>query len=162
MKQMHNLVQRLLEKYVGGTEYFDNLDAELRKPENFPIFEALFKGLNNVVVSGRFGQYFLDQYMKGKISVPGTIVVLNGGLRHGAKADVVFIRGSIAHKWFVFVDDSFYKGCTQRAVARYLAENDGVIIRTRVAYDGSIELEDSVSSFYRYHNPKNTIGIPFA
>jgi hypothetical protein len=152
-EKVNKIVDFLLERYKGGEEYFDNLDAEIRKEENKDIIIELFKGLENksVIVSGKFGSHVLEMYKKGEVKCSGFMFV-NGGLRYG-KVARASVRG-IFQSEAVFIDDSFYKGRTRDRINEFLTTKVGYkskVVETRVVYDGSIDKDWSVGSFFRYH-----------
>lgn len=150
--KLNELVRTLLEQYGGGTPYFDALDSHLRQPENLVIVQALFRNVENVVLSGSFGYNFLGLLAAGKVHVPGSIVVLNGGLRHGITPRQVMSRGPIRNKLFTFIDDSYYKGRTLRSVQEYLSRFDALVMNTRVAYDGSQSDPENLYALYTYRS----------
>lgn len=152
MTKLNNIVETLLKQFVGGEAYFDKLDEVLRDPENFDIIQKLFSPLAdcNVVMSGKFGHHVLELFDNGLIHV-NSLIVVNGGLRKGEVKEIK-VRNLYKNSAYVFVDDSFYKGRTRDKVAEFMAKFHCDISHTRVAYDGSIEKDNSVISIFRYHS----------
>lgn len=151
MVKLNNIVEQLIEQFVGGETYFDKLDETLRDPRNFDIILHLFSTLNctNVVMSGKFGYHILDLFDRGLIPVK-SLVVVNGGLRRGKVTSVEFRNFQEGEK-YVFVDDSFYKGRTRLKVAKFLKSINCEMTKTMVVYDGSPVKDEKVFSLYRYH-----------
>jgi hypoxanthine-guanine phosphoribosyltransferase len=151
--KINKIVDELLKVYKGGEEYFDNLDEVIRKEENKDIILELFKGLQygNVVVSGKFGKHIEQMFLKAEIDVLN-LIVINGGLREGNVREVKsYTSSDISNSYFVFIDDSFYKGRTREKINDYLKTYNSQIQQTRVVYDGSIEKDWTVGSYFRYH-----------
>lgn len=151
-KKLNNIVDELIDKFVGGETYFDNLDEVLRQKENFDIVQKLFSPLkdSNVIVSGKFGHYILELFEKGLIPL-NSIIVVNGSLREGNIKEVS-LRNFQDNSKYVFVDDSFYKGRTMEKVEEFLNSINCKLLETIVVYDGSIEKKENVYSMYRYHS----------
>lgn len=151
--KFNGIVEKLLALYGGGREYFDNLDAEIRAIENLDIVQALFAvPLNHVVVSGNFGAHVRNLRAQGKIKIYGELIHFAGGLRHGKAPDILYSTDSfMPATGYTFVDDSFYKGRTMRAIDAELKRFGGFVRNVVVAYDGSLTKRDDVRSLYRYH-----------
>lgn len=151
MEKLNNIVDSLINKFVGGETYFDKLDEALRDPQNLDIILELFYNLNghSIIMSGKFGYYVLGLFDKGLIPVK-SLVVVNGSLRNGEINSAELRNFSVGDK-FIFVDDSFYKGRTRDKVAEFLSQIGCNLVGTTVVYDGSIKKDKSVYSLYRYH-----------
>lgn len=152
MSKINCIVDTLIEKFVGGETYFDNLDEALRDPQNLDIIIELFQGLDghSVIMSGKFGYYVLELFYRGLIPVKSLIVV-SGGLRSSEIESAEFHNFSVGDN-FAFVDDSFYKGRTRDKVAEFLSKVGCNLIGTTVVYDGSTKRDETVRSLYRYHS----------
>lgn len=151
MERLNNIVDSLINKFVGGETYFDKLDEVLRDPQNLDIILELFHNLNghSIIMSGKFGYYVLVLFDKGLIPVK-SLVVVNGSLRNGEINSAELRNFSLGDN-FTFVDDSFYKGRTRDKVAEFLSQIGCNLIGTTVVYDGSIKKDKSIYSLYRYH-----------
>lgn len=156
MKKVQNIVDELLKKYVGGEVYFDNLDAELRKPENIDIIHKLFENVTgNIVVTGNFGAYIADLFNAGMLNKAGiNLYHFNGGLRTGdiSNLQVYFWAPSLTDITATFIDDSFYSGTTFTKINQRLEENYDILInQIRVVYNGSKKPLDNIKALYTYY-----------
>ena len=80
---LEKLVNKLLDTYVGGDEYFDNLDLNIRKNNKYlkyMINEIKNDGFDYIIVSGHFGIAFKKYCEKNNI-YKDKIVLVNGSLR---------------------------------------------------------------------------------
>ena len=144
-EKLEALINFLVEKYVGGEPFFDRLDATVRSPE---FVDTLFKmvGNDDIVVSGKFGAFFRDNYRPA-----GLLLCVNGGLRIGAACDSLLpYEKALRGRTFSFVDDTYYSGSTRRAIEAALAEVGAKLDKCYIVYDGSKIPDPTVISLYRY------------
>jgi hypothetical protein len=151
MRRLEELVSRLLREHGGGEAYFDNFDAEMRRPESLAVVRSLLDVPGNVVASGRFGRYLLGLREAGAVHVGGNFVLTDGGLRKGAAARLIH-QDAPPRGAFTFLDDSYYSGTTERSVAALLRGEGAELSATRVVYDGSPAKLPHVFSLYRYYD----------
>jgi|SaaInlStandDraft_4_1057021.scaffolds.fasta_scaffold27367_2 hypothetical protein len=157
--QLNMLVKEMIKEHTGGEEFFDALDEAVRNESWFDILntqsyryaETRFKDLYpstvcpTIVVSGKFGLYFKEWYEEF-----GSVLLVNGSLRHGSIMDLSPFRRTIQNETFIFLDDSFFKGRTRNKIKAELERNGGKLLHTFVVYDGSREKDPDVTSLYRY------------
>jgi type VI protein secretion system component VasF len=121
MRKLEQIVSDLLREEGGGEAYFDRLDALMREPENLCLVQGLFDFTGNVVASGRFGHYLRELRDRRLIRVRGNFVLVTGGLRGGAPAELLYQaqapRRLFEH--YTFIDDSYYSGKTERVTSLY-------------------------------------------
>ena len=80
------------------------------------------------------------------------IINVNGGLRTGDLIDNLdYLKSYIKDKKYIFLDDSYYSGKTQRAVRNEIERLGGKLVNTFVIYDGSVNKSEDVKSLYRYY-----------
>lgn len=147
---LDGIVQELLDKYTGGTEFFNQLDKRIQQPM---IVHQILKMVKekNIIVSGGFGWYFRHFVHMCRIHDLNVIIV-EGGIRTGRPVtDLSKDEYLIRDRQFAFIDDSFYSGKTMLAIKRELERNGGVLSNVYVAYDGSHTKLDNVHSLYRYY-----------
>jgi len=146
---LNTIVHGCLQKYVGGEAFFDKLDLSIR---NTRIVNLLLQqgvvNYQNVVVSGRFGAFFVANYQP----LFSNIILTEGGLRHTVENfSLDCYRGLIAGRNFIFVDDSFYSGNTREHLRKEIERLGGELTQSFVIYDGSKSHDDSVFSLFRYY-----------
>ena len=106
----------------------------------------------NIIVSGKFGTFFSNWYTVNTNWADQMIINVNGGLRTGFSIDNLdYLSEYIRNNKFVFLDDSYYSGKTQRAVKNEIERLGGKLVNTFVIYDGSVNKSDDVKSLYRYY-----------
>lgn len=159
MSKLETMINTLLEKHVGGEEFFNHLDETIKKA--VPVMEDFLntvKQIENkhVIMSGGFGEVF-KTYLKSKGISPLTLIVTKGSLRKGTKIDLS--SDEVYYKEFIFLDDSFYSGSTRKALEQELEKYGSTITDTYVVYDGSIEKDKTVHSMYRYYDHINKVRI---
>jgi len=145
-------INDLLERFVGGEIFFDELDDYIKTDIN--IIKKMEELMRNrlpprneykIIVSGEFGLNL--------INLGGTVdLVVKGGLRKGAKINLDFVKKKIEGYKFAFVDDSFFKGRTRNVIKAEIERLGGEFLGTVVAYDGSIKKDENVHSLYRYYD----------
>ena len=155
MYELDKIVKEMLEKHIGGEIFFDHLDKAI---QTTPIIEQLYNMVEkynydvNIIVSGKFGTFFGNWYTVNTNWADQMIINVNGGLRTGFSIDNLdYLSEYIRNNKFVFLDDSYYSGKTQRAVRNEIERLGGKLINTFVIYDGSVNKSDDVKSLYRYY-----------
>ena len=83
---LYSTVDKFLNQYVGGTNFYDALDEEIRINDAW-LHAMIQKVLSNEVfdgfiVSGKFGHRFVDFYLKN-YQPTKEVLVANGALRKG-------------------------------------------------------------------------------
>ena len=157
----------MLEKHVGGEEFFNHLDQAMQQN---PIISQIYKKAYfwivksriespAFIVSGKFGRFFDNWH----ITEPGIyesipIIVVNGGMCKGIPIDrLTYLEDLIKNHEFIFIDDSFYSGKTRNAIKTELGRLGTVLLKTFVIYDGSITQDPNVESLYRYHKEESIL-----
>src|SRR5262245_17420612 len=148
------IVQELLDRHVGGVEFFDHLDATWRSPRGWPVvrtllaralvqpypdgpgpFEKTFPGAAPVR-TGRFGMFLHNAFGFG-------VLLVTGGLRTTAPMDDLwYLRPRLERgpsRDFILVDDSFFSGTTRAAIRTELERQGGRLVHSYVIYDGGRE-----------------------
>ena len=148
---LEELVNKLLNTYVGGDKYFDNLDLNIRRNNkylDYMINEVRKEKFDYIIVSGHFGISFKKYCEKNNI-YKDKILLVNGSLRKDKNIDSNY---NIENKKIIFIDDSCYSKKTINKVKKYVENNNGIFIKTFVFYDGSKEKSNNIISFYRYYD----------
>ena len=155
--EMIQKVNSLLDKYIGGEIFFDELDDAIRTDDN--IIKGLlhlsaticslpvFGNENNtrIVMSGKTGYAIKEWGWDADILLPG-------GLRKMTDAPLDFAKQVEAGKIYFFVDDSYFSGRTESVVKEIIECGGGIFGGSIVAYDGCHEVKKNVWSLYRYYN----------
>ena len=150
-------VNSLLDKYIGGEIFFDELDDAIRTDDN--IIKGLlhlsaaicsmpvFGNENNtrIVMSGKTGYAIKEWGWDADILLPGS-------LRKMTDAPLDFAKQVEAGKIYFFVDDSYSSGRTESVVKEIIERGGGIFGGSIVAYDGCHEVKKNVWSLYRYYN----------
>lgn len=153
------IVQKCSEIHTGGESYFTELDSRIKSDDELLLsmikYVASQKEADAIVLSGEIGIRYVQlqrKYPKELSHIHWIIV--NGGLRKGAKVAQTFSKGAIGitNSNFVFLDDSFYSGKTARTVKQYIESNGGSVVKCYCFYDGSFEKFIDVISLYRYYS----------
>ncbi len=146
-------INHLLNREIGGTQFFNNLDKLIK--DNPDIIQEIVGNSENeyLVSSGDFGDKLFDMWESGNIKSKG-ILVFNGKIVTKKKGINYYYPENFAidNKKFVFVDDSYFSGKTMREIEKYLLEEHGSSIsEIRVGYDGSRDRDPKIKSLYRYY-----------
>ena len=145
MKLLNEIISDLLEKYVGGQDYFSALDKFIQhKLITDKLFSITPKN-NIIIVSGGFGEFIQKSYPEKKL------LVLNGGLRHLNKISLEHMADKIKHKDFIFIDDSYYLGRTRDVIRAEIERLRGYFKHTYTIYDGNKWKDKNLTSLFRYH-----------
>ena len=157
VSKITEIVNECLEKYVGGTPFFNAIDEKLRFDKSMidlMISEVIEnEEFDYIIVSGKFGLSFEEHchnYYNKEFNKK--IIVINGGLRKDNVIIPFWENFNIEEKKIVFIDDSYYLGRTRDKIKMAIEEKNGTLINTYVFYDGSKTKDDSVKSFYRYYD----------
>jgi len=163
---INGMIDRLLKEHIGGEIFFDNLDESVRNNSHNILdlmcerVEDMIRKLDTdiVIVSGSFGRVFSTYVSEHFGRYPWNmipIVCVEGGLRKGNRVMNFGELLECPDGNYLFVDDSFYSGKTRDVISEKINEYDGTLVKTMVFYDGSINKDDTVESFYRYHDVKS-------
>lgn len=143
-------VNKCLDEYMGGEQFFDELDKTMKFDKE--ILETLlckisviygYKGIHTIS-SGEFG-LCLHNY---KLPVD---IIVQGGLRKGN--EILDLSSFITPgDKYVFLDDSYYSGATAEIVKQEVERNQGEFLGCLVVYDGSKEPVHQVASLYKYYD----------
>lgn len=165
------IINLLKEHPEGGEKFFNALDLLIRSDrailddfiswsiEHIKSFCGNWTGDNlmtakslGVILTGRFGNAVLSNYMPTLDKEFSDVIIVNGGIREGAIPEVY--RQGFDIKNYVLLDDSFYSGTTMLSIEKAMQDIDPEvkIIHTCVIYDGGREKRDNVSSLYKYYS----------
>lgn len=170
--KIKGLVDNILKNKKGGNTFFDDLDSEMKKSNNLDLIESLFNRIYekysqnfNLVVSGGFGDFIIYLIRKDIIKCKGSILQLTGSLTShfnklntlntNKSAVIVYQKGEISNKEFIFVDDSYYSGTTGKVIDVFLSDYNSSIINTFIMYDGNDKKSDSRNSLFNYYDHFN-------
>lgn len=156
-KSMNEIVNVVSKKYIGGEEFFTEIDAMIK---NNPLLLISYyhwiydKTRSPMILSGEIGGVYLN--LCNRRHVQGSpMVVVNGGLRVGLEITSIERYPSVykipKNKAFTMIDDSYYSGKTVGKVREFLGKNSCILKNIYVFYDGSKENKDNVKSLYRYY-----------
>lgn len=170
--KIKGFVDNILKNKKGGNTFFDDLDSEMKKPNNLDLIESLFNRIYekysqnfNLVVSGGFGDFIIYLLRKDILKCKGSILQLTGSLTShfnklntlntNKSAVIVFQKGELSNREYIFVDDSYYSGTTENVINILLKEYNSSIIDTFVMYDGNDKKSDSRNSLFNYYDHFN-------
>ena len=159
--KINNIVKEMLQKHIGGKEFFDNLDLAVRDKD---IVQSLFDEIEKFtgfyqhlyIVSGEFGRFFANwvECFGADIDI---VYQVNGGLREGNPIQSLEpFKEDINGQDFIIVDDSFYSGKTVETIREHVISLGGSYAGTFVIYDGSHEKRKDIHSLYRYHESEQS------
>lgn len=149
-------VNELLEKFVGGEIFFDQLDDSVRTSK-----EILATIDNDVrikyphdkykyIVTGKTGIAYFNYGFTVDLIVPGglrksnTQLDLSEYVKYGEN--------------YVLIDDSYFMGRTEAVIRKALSLCGANLVGTFVFYDGCIEKRPWVTSMYRYYDNYDVLG----
>lgn len=149
-------VNELLEKFIGGEIFFDQLDDSVRTSK-----EILAKIDNDVkikyphdkykyIVTGKTGIAYFNYGFTVDLIVPGglrksnTQLDLSEYVKYGEN--------------YVLIDDSYFMGRTEAVIRKALSSCGANLVGTFVFYDGCIEKRPLVTSMYRYYDNYDVLG----
>ena len=145
-------IDNLLEQYVGGTLFFDELDNKIRcNPE---IMQMLLDVVDTefpdakIITTGSFG-IALNYIFPDRVHIH-----LDGGIRKDtSKVSILHsITDKIKDQSFVILDDSFFSGRTAFTIGNEIERLGGTVLKIIVAYDGCKFKYYNVQSLYRYYD----------
>lgn len=149
-------VNELLEKFIGGEIFFDQLDDSVRTSKE--ILETIHNGVNikyphdkyKYIVTGKTGIAYFNYGFTVDLIVPGglrksnTQLDLSEYVKYGEN--------------YVLIDDSYFMGRTEAVIRRALSLCGANLVGTFVFYDGCIEKRAWVTSMYRYYDNYDVLG----
>lgn len=150
-------VNSLLDRYIGGEIFFDELDDAIRTDDDIIkgllhlsaviCSKPIFQNENNtrIVMSGKTGYAIKDWGWDADILLPGS-------LRKMVDAPLCFSKQVEKGKIYFFVDDSYFSGRTESVVKEIIEHGGGFFGGSIVAYDGCHEKRSNVWSLYRYYD----------
>jgi len=155
-KHISETVDAMLEKYTGGTRFFDALDAHWRFSKDgwrvvdyFAAEADRDLAVDGYISTGRFGMFLHNRYG----ALWPALILVTGGLRSGAPMDRLdYLRDELKNRVFCILDDSHFSGRTRSMITAEVERLGGSVVQTCVIYDGCKEDEDDVFSFYRYYD----------
>lgn len=157
-QSFYEIVSNCLNIYHGGDAFFDAIDQEIRINQKL-LLQMLEKiqdlEYDAIIVSGSFGktwEKFYHQAAHSYLTNPKDLIIVNGSLRDGTIQENNINIDTINGKRFIFIDDSFYLGRTRDKIKTFIEKHHGIFLETYVFYDGSIQKEKEVHSFYRYYD----------
>jgi hypothetical protein len=157
--RVNEIVKEMLQKHVGGKEFFENLDLSVR---NYDVVQSLYdliekvNGTNLVyfIVTGRFGIFF-SNWIRYYGTESDILYIVNGGLREGEEIiSLELFKNDLNRQGFIIIDDSYYSGKTNNIIKQHVESLGGRYEGTFVVYDGSPEKSENVHSLYRYYESK--------
>ena len=151
-------VNVLLEKYIGGEIFFDELDKAV-KFDKERLEELLLKAKHEypnakIIASGEIA-LCLHNF---KLEVD---LIVQGGLRKN-KEPLDLSKFTNDGEEYVFIDDSYFSGKTSFVVKEALEKVNCKLLGTVVIYDGCPEKKDDVKSIYRYYDFHDILGRKIA
>jgi hypothetical protein len=165
---MKNIIDNNLSKIGGGNKFFNNIDNSFKLTKNLDLIQSIFNKMNNnknfnLILTGGFGDWVLLNIKKGKLKVPGNLILVNGSLRgknnklnkitSGKKVEIIYKKDeNISNKKFILFDDSYYSGSTEKSIKTFLKKYNSNIIKTYVLYDGNDKKDINRESLYRYYD----------
>lgn len=105
-----------------------------------------------VVLSGKFGYTFYNNFSNFLNNHFKEVVITNGGIREGREAYLGV--DSLKCNEFIFIDDSYYSGKTAKGLEEALQKvnKNAKITETFVVYDGCKKKTNTVISLFRYYD----------
>jgi pyrimidine operon attenuation protein/uracil phosphoribosyltransferase len=170
LDKIKRIVKEVEKKYPSGDKFFNEVDKQLKMSENIDLTIQLFKKIEkkfgknyNIVISGGWGRYIIDLIERKIINIKGSIIQLSGGITsHKTDMDKIkkvkspsMIRtiGNPQNKDFIFIDDSYYSGTTEKIIKDWVKSKfNSEIIKTFVIYDGNDKTSKDRTSLYRYYD----------
>ena len=149
-------VNELLEKFIGGEIFFDQLDDSIGTSKE--ILAMLDHDVKisyphdkyKYVVTGKTGLSYFNYGFTVDLIVPG-------GLRK-SNAELDLSEYVKAGENYVLIDDSYFMGRTEAVIRKALNKCGASLAGTLVFYDGCIEKRDWVTSMYRYYDNYDILG----
>ncbi len=133
--------KELLKKGMEGEGYFDLVDNFVRTNDEMLLELYNMKSHENVVMSGRIAATYIEKGYTVDLVAPS-------GIRKGNEVNFESVAASIKGKVFTFIDDSYYKGRTFKAIQKEIEKYGGTLNEIIVAYDGGYD--EGVKSLISY------------
>lgn len=153
--KLRYIVSDIKSKYKGGKPFFDALDDRIKDINNRDMIYDLVKGCENewIATSGEFGDVLYHMYKQGKFKCKGVLVFNGKMLTQGFGVSFWYPKDfDISNKEYVYVDDSYFSGNTVNKIKEFLIDENSTIKNVLVIYDGSLNKNNSVKSFFRYYD----------
>ena len=156
--EMFQIVNNLLEQYIGGQIFFTELDKAVKF--NTEILNELHKTAHRrlahfqplTIASGEIGLAMHNLDIPVDILVPG-------GLRFDpTKINLAPFQHKIKGRHILFLDDSYFSGKTATVIQEEVERLGGKWLGTFVAYDGSKHQDENVWALYRYYDYHDILG----
>ena len=158
--EMFEIVNNLLEKYIGGQIFFTELDkavkfnSEILRELHQVAHKKMYPFKPLTIASGEIGLAMHN------LEVPVDILV-QGGLRFDpSKLNLAPFQDKIKGRYILFLDDSYFSGKTAMVIKEEVEKLGGHWLGTYVAYDGSKYQDEDVWSLYRYYDYHDILGRP--
>jgi hypothetical protein len=156
MSDLFATVNECLERYIGGTAFFDELDKAVKYDEEM---------LRQLIMLAKV------EYPKAKLIASGEIglclhnfhipidLIVQGGLRHNP-SPLDLAKFTKPNDKYIFVDDSYFSGRTAHVIKESLEKCDCILDGVVVIYDGCYDKRDNVVALYRYYDHHDILGRP--
>lgn len=130
--ELFEYTEKLIKNGLDGSNYFDLVDEFIRTHSE--VLKKLHNTASNkhIVLSGKIAEAMTELGIEVHLTAPG-------GIRKGNKVNFYDKRTFIAGKSFTFIDDSYYKGRTYRAIKAEIEKYGGTCDEVIVAYDGGYD-----------------------
>ena len=161
MNRLNQKIAEILKQHPEGEDFFDALDAMLRGDMDiltqfltFAENKILSPEIKTLILTGQFGIALMNVCGDKLRKMFKDVILINGGIRTGAEP--IIYREDLKSPNCVMFDDSFYSGSTRDKIqAKLKTIHSGASIgMTIVIYDGSLKVQHSVYSMFRYHSDK--------
>lgn len=152
--RLFETVNELLEKYIGGEIFFDELDKAVKfdKGQLEELLDRASKAFPGVktIVSGEIGLCLHNFGLHVDL-------IVQGGLRKN-KEPLDLTKFVKEGEDYLFLDDSYFSGKTSFVVKEALEKCGCNLVGTYVIYDGCFEKRSDVRSIYRYYDYHDILG----
>lgn len=156
---IEEIVKGYEQKYGGGKEFFDAMDAALCCED---IYTRLYDMVKDpfrftFILTGTFGMQFYRWMCRNDKRRAG-VILFPGGMRDGVAKSPTLIQLSNPDHWTdraCFLDDSYFGGGTRSGCIQILAVSNQ--LESIVAYDGSHKRPRWLRSLYRYHQDQGEV-----
>jgi len=170
----HNKMKSIVDNELNrvGRDFFNKIDDTMRLNKNLDLVQKVFDNIKNtnkgfnLILTGGFGDWILMNIKKGKLKVPGNLLLVNGSIRGkdnklnklttGKRVEIIYKKNDdLQNKKFILFDDSYYSGSTKKSIDRFLKKYNSKINKTFVLYDGNDKIDSNRQSLYRYYDYHN-------
>jgi hypothetical protein len=145
---LDEIIRSSLIEYNRGEAFFEALDAQICDTDITACLLPYLRADTALIVTGTFGEFFSRTYS----AVFSRIHLVAGALRFGATSPVLPHGHELIDRDVIVLDDSLYSGKTYSCVSVAARRCGARSVRALVAYDGSPEYREDVSSLFRYHS----------